>query len=200
MAHEVRLAMQHQNKLDRPLAEKRGWAALLTGLPAAGKSTIAVGVQSCLREEGMRVEVISSADTRALLTHAPTYSEEEKALYYRIMIWGAEVLTRNGTSVLLDATFNTQKFREWARAQFPEMAEIFVQCSLTECRRRDAARGSRSQYTLAVEHGRAHLMPGLSAPFEEPRKPDLVVLTDQEPVEESVAKVLATIKKRFQLA
>jgi adenylylsulfate kinase len=72
-----------------------------------------------------------------------------------------------------------------------EFLEVYCRCSLDECERRD----TKGLYKKA-RAGQIPEFTGISAPYEEPEKPELVLDTDQEPVKESAAKVIAYLEDK----
>ena len=75
-----------------------GVTVWLTGLPSAGKSTIAHGCEPALRARGMRVEVLDGDAVRPHLAAARGYSREDRAVNIRRIGWVAELLARNGVA------------------------------------------------------------------------------------------------------
>ncbi|MEK6526177.1 MAG: adenylyl-sulfate kinase, partial [Nitrospirota bacterium] len=61
------------------------FAIWITGLPASGKSSIVASLRPRLETLGLRVEVLESDAVRRFLTPAPTYSREERDLFYRAL-------------------------------------------------------------------------------------------------------------------
>jgi adenylylsulfate kinase-like enzyme len=69
--------------------------------------------------------------------------------------------------------------------------EVFVRCSLDELVRRDVKGLYKKAIAGEIEH-----FTGVSDPYEAPEKPDVVVDSERETVEESVAKILAELSSR----
>ena len=87
-----------------------------------------------------------------------------------------------GKNVIIDATGNRKEFRELARSLIPEFAEIYVKCPLETCRAREASRRGqpvqKDLYKSASEGKLKGELPGISAPYEEPENPELVIASD----------------------
>ena len=80
------------------------------------------------------------------------------------------------------------------RAQIGDFVEVYVKCPIDELVRRDV----KGLYEKALR-GEIPNFTGVSDPYEEPLDPEVVVETDRESVEESLAKVLAAIEQRGYL-
>ena len=88
----------------------------LTGLPSAGKSTIAHGCEPELRARGLRVEVLDGDAVRPHLAAARGYSRDDRAINIRRIGWVAELLARNGVLVLVSAIAPFRDVRGQVRA------------------------------------------------------------------------------------
>ncbi|MDT7581720.1 MAG: adenylylsulfate kinase, partial [Pseudonocardiales bacterium] len=87
----------------RAVPSQRGATVWLTGLPSAGKSTIAHGCEAKLRARGLRVEVLDGDAVRPHLAAARGYSRDDRAINIRRIGWVSELLARNGVLVLVSA-------------------------------------------------------------------------------------------------
>jgi adenylylsulfate kinase-like enzyme len=83
-----------------------------------------------------------------------------------------------------------REMRDHARREIGSFLEVYVKCPLEVCIRRDV----RGMYKLALE-GKIKNFTGVSDPYEEPLNPDLVLETDKETLDQSVAKVLGRLKE-----
>jgi adenylylsulfate kinase len=104
----------------------------ITGLPGSGKSTIA----DFLKAAHPDLVILRMDDLRKIVTPAPTYSESERDLVYRSIIYFAGRLTELGHTVIIDATGNLRKWRELARELIPKFSEIYLKCQIIECMKR----------------------------------------------------------------
>ena len=174
----------------------------LTGLPGSGKSTILNELSKLLSESGIEAVTLSLDHIRKVLTPKPKYTDEERDIVYRALVMMAHLLVDQGEkNVIIDATGNRRKFRHLARGFIPEFAEIYVKCPLETCRVREAARrGQLVQkylYKRASEGELKGELPGISAPYEEPENPELVVESDVLSPYESAKKISNYVKLRW---
>lgn len=150
-----------------------GFAVWITGLPASGKSTIARALRKELTSRGVNVAVLESDVLREILTPRPQYTDEERNTFYGALSHIGRLLTDHGVSVIFDATGNRRAYRDRSRQDISRFLEIFVECPLAVCIRRDP----KGIYRRGRD-GRATGVPGLQAAYEPPLAPDLVVRGD----------------------
>jgi adenylylsulfate kinase len=146
------------------------FAVWITGLPASGKSTIARALVRELASRGVDVAVLESDTLRAVLTPHATYSEEERATFYRSMAYIGSLLVSHGVPVVFDATANRRCYREAARNGIQRFIEVFVDCPLEAC----IARDPKGIYVRA-RSGQASTVPGVQSSYEQPDHPDVVL-------------------------
>ncbi|MCE7980055.1 MAG: adenylyl-sulfate kinase [Caldilinea sp. CFX5] len=171
------------------------FALWFTGLPAAGKTTLARAVQRQLADSGVQTFLLDSDELRTILTPQPTYAAEERDWFYGALADLAAWLVRNGINVLIAATANRRAYRQRARHQIARFGEVYVHCALATCQQRDP----KGIYARAAT-GAAHHVPGFDATFEAPLQPEATVDTDQNTPEESAAAVLRQLDKFLGLS
>ena len=158
------------------------WAVWITGLPGSGKSTVARAAVEAMVASGESVQLLELDDMRHLVTPHPTYSDAERDLVYRALVYVASTLVDAGVPVVIDATAHRRAWRDLARAVLPMFAEIQVTCPLDVCRERERTRLSanapRGVYAAAGKPG-AHV-PGVDVAYEPATHPELTVDTTQE--------------------
>lgn len=164
------------------------FAVWLTGLPASGKSTIARALQGMLSSRGVRAVVLESDDVRRLFTPAPRYDPPERDRFYRALADLARFLSAGGVPVLVAATANRRAYRDRARAGIPRFLEVLVECPLAVCRARDP----KGIYRRA-DTGSAPNVPGVSAPYEPPIRPEVVADGARDPAVKSARRILSAL-------
>lgn len=147
-------------------------AIWLTGLPASGKSTITAALQPKLEALGYTVDVLESDDVRRVLTPHPTYSEEERDLFYRALALLGARLVAHGVMVIVDATATKRTYRDFARSLIPRFIEVAIECPLDLCMQRDY----KGTYRRGLR-GDTSTVPGLQVPYEPPLHPEVTIDT-----------------------
>jgi adenylylsulfate kinase len=144
-----------------------GAVVWLTGLPGAGKTTLAARIALRLREERVAAAVLDSDDVRAALVPPPGHDEVGRDAFYRSLAGLAVMLARQGLIVLVPATAHRRVWREHARELAPRFVEVHVDTPVDECRRRDP----KGLYARAPE---LPDLPGVGVAYEAPERADVV--------------------------
>lgn len=150
-----------------------GMALWITGLPGSGKSALA----ERLKKAFPRFVVLRMDELRSIATPRPSYSDAERDVLYRSLIFTAKKLADLGHDVLIDATGNRRKWRELARRTIGRYREVYLECPVEVCRAREEARVRRRGAPRGV-YRKAEAgwpVPGAGAPYETPRKPELTL-------------------------
>jgi adenylylsulfate kinase len=170
------------------------WAIWITGPPASGKSTLAKAVAARLTERDRRVTVLELDAMRRVVTPVPTYSDSERDLVYRALVWLASTVVEAGVPVIVDATAHRREWRDLARTVIPTFAEVEVTCGLDTRRARAATRApDRNVYALAGTPGAR--VPGVDLEYEPPSRPELAIDTETTLLDEAAARVLDLLRE-----
>lgn len=171
------------------LQSQQGATVWLTGLPSAGKSTIAHGCEPELRARGLRVEVLDGDAVRPHLAAARGYSRDDRAINIRRIGWVSELLARNGVLVLVSAIAPFRDVRDQVRAAHEANGtpylEVHVSTPVEVASERDV-KGLYARQRVGEISG----LTGVDDPYEEPLEPDLVIAAHEHPVGESVALLI----------
>jgi adenylyl-sulfate kinase len=168
-----------------------GFVIWITGLSAAGKSTIAGLVATELEERGVLVERLDGDVVREHLSKDLGFSKEDRDSNIARIGWVASRVARAGAAVIVSAISPYREARRNARALVEEHAtfvEVYVATSLAECERRDP----KGLYAKA-HSGEIKEFTGVSDPYEEPEHAELVLKTEGRTPEESAGIVLARL-------
>lgn len=162
-----------------------GATVWLTGLPSAGKTTIALALAERLRQEGERVEVLDGDEVRTNLTADLGFSRSDRIENVRRIGYVAHLLARNGVTVLVPVIAPYAESREAVRARHRSTAtpflEVHVATPLDVCVDRDV-KGLYARQRSGELRG----LTGVDDPYEPPTAPEVRLFTQTQSVPESV--------------
>lgn len=171
------------------MAMRQGFVVWFTGLPSAGKSTLARLLERELVQRGWPVEVLDGDEVRLRLTKGLGFSREDRDENIRRISFVAGLLAKHGVAAITAAISPYRVAREEARREVGRFVEIYVKCALDTCVQRDV----KGLYRRALA-GEISTFTGISDPYEEPVAPELTVETDREGAPESVGRILARLE------
>ena len=187
----------HPSSLDRDYrwgkTGQRGATIWFTGLPASGKSTVAVAVERALVESGRVAYLLDGDNLRHGLSDDLGFSAGDRAENIRRVGHLTRLLADAGVVALASLVSPLKSDREIARklneaAKLP-FIEVYVATSLEECERRDP----KGLYVRA-RAGELKGLTGIDAPYEPPEDADLVLDTRGADVDDLVAQVLGVLQ------
>lgn len=176
-------------------ANHKGFVLWFTGLSGSGKTTVAKRLEQELKARGVRVERLDGDVVRQSLTADLGFSKVDRDKNIQRVTFVAKLLSRNGVGVLASFISPYRATRDWVRSEVTNFIEVFVDCSLEECIRRDV----KGLYSKALA-GEIKEFTGVSDPYEPPLNPEIVVNTDEESIEESFAKIIGYLEERGYIA
>ncbi|HSK57632.1 MAG TPA: adenylyl-sulfate kinase [Actinomycetospora sp.] len=162
-----------------------GATVWLTGLPSAGKSTIAGGVAARLRVERCGVEVLDGDVIRENLSRGLGYSREDRATNIRRIGFVAEMLARNGVIVLVAAIAPHADVREAVRATHTQAGTTFVEVYVSTPVEVAGERDVKGLYARQ-RAGEVQGLTGVDDAYEVPESPDLEIPSHEQSVDDSV--------------
>jgi adenylyl-sulfate kinase len=168
-----------------------GFTLWMTGLSGAGKTTIAKALEPVLRERGVRFERLDGDTVREGLTRDLGFSKEDRDKNIERVTFVAKLLSRNGVGVVASFISPYREARDKVRAETTHFIEVFVNAPLEVCAKRDV----KGMYAKAFK-GEIANFTGVSDPYEAPENADIVVNTDQETLEQSVAKIVNYLERQ----
>lgn len=161
----------------------------LTGLSGAGKSTIARLTQQKLFDKGCQVFVLDGDNIRCGLSRDLGFSAADRHENLRRVAEVAALFVEAGMIVITAFISPYEKDRELARAAAPDdLHLVYVKASLKTCEKRDA----KGLYKKA-RAGKIPHFTGISAPYEDPKAPDLVLDTEKKSPEANAETLVAYI-------
>jgi adenylyl-sulfate kinase len=138
-----------------------------------------------LQARGRAVEVLDGDEVRQRLTKGLGFSREDRNENIRRIAYVAKLLTRVGGVAITAAISPYRELRDKARDEIVNFVEVYVNCPLEVCIRRDV----KGLYKKAL-NGEIPNFTGISDPYEPPLHHDVVVGTDLESPEASLRKIL----------
>lgn len=174
------------------LLGQRGVMLWFTGLSGSGKSTVAVALERELHRRGRLCRLLDGDNIRTGINAGLGFSADDRRENIRRIAEVGKLFVDTGIITLAAFVSPTEELRTLARDIIgaADFKEIFVATPLEECERRDV----KGLYARA-RRGEVKNFTGISAPFEAPQSPALVLDTTDTPVEESVGKVLALLEE-----
>jgi bifunctional enzyme CysN/CysC len=185
------------------MTRERRWSTLghtgatlwFTGLPGAGKSTVAAAVEERLLELGQPAFLLDGDNLRHGLNGDLGFDEHARTENVRRTAHVARLLAESGTIALVSLVSPYAADRQAAAALHATddlgFLEIFVDAPLELCEQRDP----KGLYARA-RSGELSGMTGVGAPYEAPAQPDLVLGSFEETVEQEVERVLELLAAR----
>jgi adenylylsulfate kinase len=173
----------------------RGGTVWLTGLPSAGKTTIAQGLAERLRAGGHRVQVLDGDEVRAALSAELGFSKEDRDTNVRRVGYVAGLLAAQGVTVLVPviAPYEVSRaaVRELHTAHGVPYLEVHVATPVETCASRDV-KGLYARQAAGDLLG----LTGVDDPYEAPIDPDLRINTENQTVDESIRQLRALLTAR----
>lgn len=185
------------------LTRSQRWASLghagatiwFTGLPAAGKSTIAAALEERLVASGRPAFMLDGDNLRHGLNGDLGFNEAARSENVRRTAHVARLLAESGTLAIVSLVSPYTQDREAAASLHADadlpFLEIFVDAPLRLCEERDP----KGLYARA-RAGKLAGLTGVDAPYEKPLKPDLTLHSGEESVESAVERVVQALSAR----
>lgn len=171
--------------------QSKGFTIWLTGLPGAGKTTLAQLIGEEFRAIELPVEILDGDEIRQRFTQYLGFSREDRDENIRRIAFLAKQLSHVGTVVIVAAISPYARARKDARMEIGNFVEVYVQCPLETCIQRDP----KGLYAKA-KRGELLQLTGFSDPYEEPVTPDVIVHTNQETPRQSLEKIFQYLSGR----
>jgi adenylylsulfate kinase len=185
----------HGGQIGRPEREavlgQRGVTIWLTGLSGSGKSTVAVAVEAELVKRGKLAYVLDGDNVRHGLNKNLGFSPADRTENIRRIAEVAKLFTDCGVLAFTSFISPYRADRAAARALFADgdFIEVFVSADVATCEGRDP----KGLYKQA-RAGKIPEFTGISAPYEAPEKPELLLDTAEQSIEQSVAELLGYLE------
>ena len=181
----------HEGNISREdreeLLNQKGVVLWFTGLSGSGKSTLAREVEKKLHQSGRLSYVLDGDNIRFGLNRNLGFSPADRAENIRRIGEVAKLFADAGVITLTAFISPYRADRDMARqlVKAGEFIEIFVDCPLEECEKRDV----KGLYQKA-RNGEIKEFTGISAPYEKPEDPEMVIETARESLDQSAEQVV----------
>lgn len=169
---------------------ERGVTIWFTGLSGAGKTTIAEKLVQVLRNRGSKVEILDGDVIRTNLSKGLGFSKEDRDINIRRIGFVCNLLARNGVFAIASAISPYRSVRDEIRATHNDFVEVYIRCSIEKLTERDV----KGLYAKALS-GEIKNFTGISDPYEEPLNPEVLLDSEMETEEESLAKLVAKLEE-----
>ena len=179
------------------LLQQRGVTVWLTGLSGSGKSTLAVAAEHQLVSRGRLAYVLDGDNIRHGLNKNLGFGPADRTENIRRIGEVAKLMNDAGLIVFTSFISPYRTDRDAVRALMPagDFVEVFVDASVETCESRDV----KGLYKKA-RAGEIREFTGISAPYEAPVSPELVLDTNRQTVDESVGAILRYLEEKGYLA
>jgi len=167
----------------------QGFTLWMTGLSGAGKTTLGQRLECELRARGHRVELLDGDVVRTHLSKGLGFSREDRDTNILRIGFVCELLSRNGIIAIATAISPYRETRDQVRARIGDFIEVYLDCPLDECIRRDV----KGLYKKALA-GEIREFTGVSDPYEPPVAAEITIETALEEPEQSVAHILSWLE------
>lgn len=157
-----------------------------TGLSKSGKTTLALALRKELKNKGIKTRFFDGNFIRDTLWDDLGFTKQDRDENVRRVTELCKTKSNLNNIVALISPY--RELRDKAREELPGFIEVFVKCPLEVCIKRD-----KSDFYEKAERGEIPNFTGISDPYEEPLKPEVICETDKESVEECVAKIIKWI-------
>ena len=144
-----------------------------------------------LEARGRVVQIVDGDEFRRALSKGLTFSREDRDENVRRIGFVARLLAKNGACAITAAISPFREVREEQRSKSEHFIEVYCRASLDAL----VARDPKGLYAKALA-GEIQQFTGVDDPYEEPLAPEVLVETDRETVDESVARILAELEAR----
>jgi|TARA_R110000824_G_scaffold348039_1_gene534803 adenylylsulfate kinase len=188
----------HEKLWERILwGKSKGLLIQMTGMSGAGKTTLANQVQKKLVRRGLQIEIIDGDEYRKELCEDLGFSKHDRKENIKRLSYVGKILSRNSVVSIMSAINPYDSSRERIRNTNKSSKLVYVKCSVEELMKRDT-KGLYHRALLPDGHPeKVYNFTGISDPFEEPKKYDLLIETDKETLQQSVTKIERFILKNI---
>lgn len=165
----------------------------LTGLPGSGKTTTGKLLQRELQHKALKAELLDGDELRKIISSELGFSKQDREMHAKRVTYIGRLLARNGVIPIIALISPYRSIRESARKAIgKDFVEVYVQCSLDICQKRDP----KGLYKDAAR-GAIKNMTGPQDPYEPPSNPEIIIDTEHSLPGECVKKIMEYYQQHF---
>jgi bifunctional enzyme CysN/CysC len=166
----------------------------LTGFSGSGKTTLGRGIERELFERGIITAMLDGDHLRQGLCGDLGFSPEDRNENIRRVGETARLFFEHGCVVLCTFISPMRAQRDFVRSLVEpgRFIEVFVRCDLETCMRRDVKGLYKKANAKEITQ-----FSGITADYEEPANPEIIVDTDKKSAQQCIAEIMAFIMKRI---
>ena len=163
-----------------------------TGLSGSGKSTVSGALEKALFEDGKQTYRLDGDNVRHGLNKNLGFSPEDRQENIRRIGEVGKLMVDSGAITVTAFISPYKQDRDNVRQLFEEQEfiEVYTECSIETCEQRDP----KGLYKKA-RTGEIPEFTGISAPYEPPEEPEIIINTEDNSVESSVNQILSYLKE-----
>lgn len=166
----------------------------LTGLPCAGKTTLADQLAKNFKVAGYRVEILDADEIRKNLWSELRFSKQDRVSNTLRLGYLARILVRNGVFAIVAAISPYREARDAVRRENEGFVEVYVRCPIEVCIARDVKGLYRRAFNQEIKG-----VTGVDDPYETPVSPEVTLDTDIEVPDTCVDRIMSVMKERGYL-
>jgi adenylylsulfate kinase len=187
LTEQYEIVMPSNNQLT---ATEPGFTLWFTGLPCAGKSTLAREMGFVLLDSGYPVEILDGDVVRTSLCKGLGFSREDRDENISRIGWACALLNKHGVVAISAAVSPYRAARDQLRIDLPRFVEVYVKAPLSVCMQRDV----KGMYAKAMAGSLPHFT-GIDDPYDEPLAPDIIVETHTASISQCVGSIVEHLEK-----
>jgi len=167
----------------RVMMSEKPFVIWFTGLSGSGKSVLADKIYKKIKESGLKCEQLDGDIVRSIFPETG-FSEDDRNQHIKRMGFIASLLERNGIVTVCSFISPYRESRNFVRNQCLDFFEIYLSTPLETCEKRDV----KGLYKKA-RNSEIDSFTGISAPYEVPENPEMIIDTTNESAEQSLKKI-----------
>ena len=157
---------------------KKGYVIWFTGLSGSGKTTLATLLHQYCEKYNIKNQLLDGDDIRKFFNDRMGYNKNDRIDNLKRITFASKLLADNGIIVIVAAVASVG--RVFLREKLDNYVQIFVNAPIEKVIERDT-KGMYEKY----KNGKASNIVGMDIPYYQPKKPDIIVHTDRENINES---------------